>query len=185
MGIIFCITLVTITACGTKTDKIPTDEIPTDELQTDIIESTIDENFELKIYVDKNIYSTEESIQCYATVEYIGEEDSLTIYSSDPLVGFGLKDDKYFDGGYAVNDELITTEFKKGDVIRFDFMKSGGWDGDDPNADFYKEFYSVKELKLPAGSYEISATIDGSLNVNDMLGTTYKKTVSTKISVTD
>jgi len=190
LGAIFCITLFTITACGTKTDEIPTDEIPidetpADEIQTDIVVSSKDEIFELKLYVDKNTYSTEGIIQCYATVEYVGDKDSITIYSSDPLVGFGLKDDKYFDGGYAVNDVLISTTFKKGEIVRFDYMKSGGWSGDDTNADFYKKFFAEKELILPAGNYEISASIDGSFDSDDMLGTKYKQTVKTTIKVTD
>ena len=180
LGAIFCITLFTITACGTKTD-----EIPTDEILTDIIEGRKDENFELKIYLDKNIYSTEEIIQCYATVEYVGDEESITIYSSDPLVGFGLKDDKYFDGGYAVSDVLKSTTFKKGEIVRFDYMKTGGWSDDDSNADFYKEFFAEKELILPVGNYEVSASIDGSFDSDDMLGTKYKQAVKTAIKVTN
>ena len=146
--------------------------------------STKDEMFELKMYLDKDTYTNNEIVNCYATLEYIGEEDNIVVYSSDPLVGFSLKDDKYFDGGYTVNDILMATTFEKGKIVRFDYVKSGGWTEDDPNADFYEKFFSEKELILPAGTYEISASIACSLNENDILGSQYKNSVSSYITVT-
>lgn len=65
------------------------------EMDYDISGSMKDEIFDLRLYLDRDTYSTKESIHCYATLEYIGEEENITIYSSDPLVGFGLKDDQY------------------------------------------------------------------------------------------
>jgi hypothetical protein len=148
-----------------------------------IAASMKDEIFELKMYVDKDKYTHDEVISCYATFEYIGEEDSIAVYSSDPLVGFALKDDKYFDGGYFSNDVLLTTTIKKGEILRFNYVKSGGWTGEDPNTDFYQKFYSEKEFILPVGTYEISAVIACSLDINDMLGSEYKKSVAAYIKV--
>jgi hypothetical protein len=152
---------------------------------SEIAVSVKDEMFELKLYVDKDIYKEDEIINCYSTLEYIGKEEDITVYSSDPLVGFSLKDDKYFDGGYAVNDELITTTFKKGETVRYDYMKSGGWTADDPNADFYQEFFSERNLILPSGLYEISATINCSLDIDDILGSKYTNSVVANIKVTE
>lgn len=157
----------------------------TEEVSSNISVNMKDEVFELKMYVDKDKYTHDEVINCYVTLEYIGEEDSITVYNSDPLAGFALKDDKYFDGGYFSNDVLLTTTFKRGEIVRFDYVKSGGWAGEDPNADFYQEFYSEKELILPAGIYEISAAIAFSLDTNNMLGSKYNKSVSAYIKVID
>ena len=173
ISIIFFITLITFIGCGEKKKEI-----------TPITENMKDEIFDIKLYVDKYEYTEEEIINSYATLEYIGEEDSITIYSADPLVGFALKDDKYFDGLYMSNDILMTTTIKKGEILRFDFSKSGGWSAEDPHADFYEKFYSEKELILPAGTYEISATISCSFDHDDVLGTRYSKSVSTEITVT-
>jgi hypothetical protein len=150
---------------------------------SNIVASMTDELFDLKLYVDKDKYTDDEVINSYATLEYIGQEDSITVYSGDPLVGFALKDDKYFDGGYFTNDVLLTTTIKKGEVLRFDYVKSGGWTGEDPNASFYQKFYSDKALILPTGTYEISAAIACSLDRDDFLGSEYNKSVSANIKV--
>lgn len=142
-----------------------------------------DEIFELKMYIDKDKYTHDEIINCYATLEYIGEEDSIKVYSGDPLVGFALKDDKYFNEGYFTKDVLSTTKIKKGEIVRFDYVKSGAWADEDPNAGFYQKFYSEKDLTLPTGTYEISATIACSLDINNLLGSKYKKSVSAHIVV--
>jgi len=167
------VTLFTLTACEEKSDEKP----------SSIVAIMKDDTFELKMYNEKLTYTNDEVINCYATLEYIGEEDSITVYSSDPLVGFALKDDKYFDGGYSSNDELLTTIIKKGEILRFNYLKTGGWTNDDPNADFYEKFYSEKELVLPAGKYEISSTIECSLDSKDIMGSKYKTSVSTYITV--
>lgn len=178
ISLIFCITILTLTACGVKVNE------KEKEKSSNITVSIKDNIFELKMYIDKDMYIHDEIINCYATLEYIGEEDSIAVYSSDPLVGFSIKDDKYFDGEYAVNDVLITTTFKKGEIVRFDYVKSGGWAAEDPNAEFYKKFFSEKELILPIGKYEISTMIACSLDENDILGSQYKKFVSANITVT-
>lgn len=172
ISLIFCITLITFIACGEKKEE-----------STSITESMKDEIFQLKLYIDKHQYTKDEIINCYATLEYIGEEDSITIYHGDPLVGFALKDEKYFDGSYGQHTILLSTTIKKGEILRFDFSKSGGWSGDDPNADFYQEFFSEKELFLPEGTYEVSATIECSFDNDDVQGSKYSKSVSAEIAV--
>lgn len=59
------------------------------------------------------------------------------------------------------------------------------WDGEDPNAEFYEKYYSDPNLILPAGKYEISATLDCSLDMEDILGSSYTKTVSAFIEVVE
>lgn len=140
------------------------------------------EEFEITLYVEKDRFTADEAIGCYATLEYIGDDDSITVYSGDPLLGFGLKDDTYFDGGYTTNSVLMPTTISKGEVVRYEFTKSGGWSADDPLAEFYEVFYNEEALILPAGVYEISATTDYSLDENDMVGT--KRTLTAKATVT-
>lgn len=142
-----------------------------------------DGTFKLSIYTDKKEYKAGEMITCYAIVEYTGDGDGVVIYSANPLMGFALKDDKYFDGTYAVADVLISTEFEKGVPVTFEFSKSGGWSGEDENAAFYEQFYSEKELKLPAGEYEISAAIDGFFDKDDYQGSEYVLKASVNLRV--
>jgi hypothetical protein len=97
-------------------------------------------------------------------------------------VYFGINDDKYFDenlGGPLVSRTLIPTIFRQGEIIRYDYAKYGSWDGDNPNADFYEEFFLGKELILPRGTYEIYAKIQCEIES----GPQYEQIVSTIIKV--
>ena len=146
--------------------------------------SSVDDSvFKLSIHTDKNEYTAGESVSCYATLEYVGEADSITIYSGDPLVYFTIQGGK-FTGDYAISDVLMSTTFKKNEPVRFDFAKSGGYSADDADAAFWESWYAEPELVLPAGEYTISATVDGFFDENDYAGSKYTLTAAQTISVT-
>ena len=143
--------------------------------------SSSNEEFEITLYTDKGIYVQDEAIECYAELKYLGS-DAITVYSGNPLLGFGVKDEKYFDGGYVTNDSLEYTQFAPGETVRVAFSKSGGDTSDDPLGEVFKEYYADSEFVLPSGEYEISANIDYSLDVDDMLGS--RRTLSVSVTVT-
>lgn len=150
-----------------------------------IMVSSMDDLFEIKMYIDKNRYGPGEVIDCYATLEYVGENNSINVYSSSPLLNFTIKDDKLFKGDSIVSSILATTTFMKGELVKYDFTKSGGWTEDDPHPDFYEKFHSEKELILPPGTYELSAVLSCSLDEKDIVGSQYKSTVSASIKVAE
>lgn len=156
-----------------------------EDLEYKVELSAKDELFELKLYLDKDTYTKDESIHCYATLEYIGEENSIIAYSADPLVGFSLKDDKYFDGLIMYHTILMPTTLNKSEVIQYDYVKSGGWAEDEPNAEFYREFYAAKELKLPAGTYDVTVAINCFFDREDELNSKYNSKVTANITVTE
>lgn len=121
-----------------------------------------------------------EAVICYTLVTYVGDEP-ITIYHSSPLVTFGIEDNEYFTGEYCRNDVLCMTSFEPNEEKRFDFEKNGSWSEDDPNASFYKEFYSQSELILPEGEYEISANIEFSTDEDDILGSKESMTASVEV----
>ncbi len=139
--------------------------------------------FEIRIETDKAAYTADEAIACHATVKYVGGAESITIYSSDPLVGFGVTGGR-FDGTYAVNDVLKSTTFKKGEPVRFDFIKTGGFAAEDDDAAFWERWFDEPAFLLPAGQYEISATIDGFFDPDDYAGTAYTLSASAAVTVT-
>jgi hypothetical protein len=144
---------------------------------------TNDGVFEIRIETDKTEYAQDEAVDCHATVKYVGGADSITIYSADPLVGFGVKGGR-FDGSYVVSDVLKSTTFKKGEEVRFDYVKTGGFALEDADAAFWESWFAEPSLKLPAGKYDISATISGFFDPDDYAGTAYTLSVSTAVNVT-
>ena len=169
--IIASVIILSAILCGCseiKTENNPVSSVASNDL------------FILTISAGSSQYSSDSVIICSADLKYTGSEP-ITIYHSQPLLAFGIKDDKYFDNGYIRLDELISTTFNPGDEITYEFKKSGGWSQDEPNAAFYGEFYAQKELILPKGEYQLSANLEYSLDQNNMTAT--KQQLSSAVSI--
>jgi hypothetical protein len=52
------------------------------------------------------------------------------------------------------------------------YVKNGGWDGDDPNAAFYRAFFADPLLRLPRGTWRVIATTE--FFVGDCPGPSHK-----------
>ncbi len=126
-------------------------------LLEDYVFTASDENFLVKTYIKKLKFKEAEEISLYSTIEYIGEKDSIDIWSGEPYFHHMIyKDGEVFSGGFTQNI-LQKTELKKGEIYTIPFSKSGVFSEDDPDADFWRDFYSEKTLKLPKGEYTFSA----------------------------
>ena len=116
--------------------------------------------FELRLYTDKESYTTREEIRIWATLEYKGEADTVTIWHGRPYITFSISDGKDFQTGGMVSTILNSTTLERGVVYQFDYVKSGAYGEDDPDADFWREFYQTETLKLPAGTYTVTVNGD-------------------------
>ncbi len=123
-----------------------------------------DENFLVKTYIDKLDFEEGEEIKLYSTLEYIGEKDSIEIWSGEPYFHHMIYRDQEVLSGGATLDILQKTEFKKGKIYTLDFSKSGGYSEDDPDADFWKDFFNEEALRLPKGTYTLMGTTNFALD---------------------
>ena len=112
--------------------------------------------FEMKLFSDKKVYKTTEEIKIWATLEYIGTGDTVRIWHGLPYMLFSITDGKDFDSGGVVQTILTATVLNKGELYRFDYKKSGGWNAKDPINDFWVEWYKEEKLFLPPGKYTVS-----------------------------
>ena len=122
--------------------------------------------FEMAIFSDKKIYKTTDAIKIWAMLEYVGKNDTVTIWHGDPYIVFSITDGKDFNSDGFVATVLTSTDLIRGELYRFDYQKSGGWDANDPNAGFWENFYKESDLSLPAGEYTVTALGDFSLTEN-------------------
>jgi hypothetical protein len=122
--------------------------------------------FEMNLFSDQEVYKSTDKIQIWATLEYMGDGDTVKIWHGNPYVVFSITDGKDFSSGYIVQDILASTILDRGELYSFDYQKSGGWGADDPSAAFWENFYSEKDLMLPAGEYTVTASGAFSLNGN-------------------
>ena len=118
-------------------------------------------DFKVTLNSDKNTYSTTDIINIWGTLEYIGDNESITIWSGCPFMHFSIAggfDEYDFDSVLSAfqADVLVSSTLEKGKVYHFDYVKSGGWDGNSPEAAFWTTFFNEENLILPKGEYTIS-----------------------------
>ncbi len=177
--------VLALTACGvqkenpaeTKTPETKQDEPIKQEPQLErdpmVQENSFAEKneFELRLFTDKLTYTTDEEIPLWATLEYVGEQDKITIWHGDPYITFSIKDYMTDGDAFRVDGLVLTiltsTELERGKVYEFEYLKSGGFSVDDTYADFWREFYQSKELKLPPGIYTV--TVNGAFHITEQM----------------
>lgn len=114
-------------------------------------------DFTLEISSPRDTWSAGEPIEVPATLTYVGH-GSTTIYGPEPdPLSFGVRE----IGGTREMSASLTYEGGLVEVgpepLVVEYRKSGGWSpGDDPNEDFYEEFFADPEFRLPSGTWEVS-----------------------------
>ncbi len=111
--------------------------------------------FELNLYTDKQTYKTTDKIKIWATLKYIGNDNHIKIWHSNPYISFTITDGKKFETGGIFDDVLTSTILVKDKLYKYDYVKTGGYSEDDTNVDYWKKFYQEKDLYLPEGEYII------------------------------
>lgn len=140
-----------------------------------------DENFQVKTYINKLEFEENEEIKVYSTIEYIGENDDISIWSGDPYFHHLIHNGQEYINEGVVLDILKETVLKKGEIYTIPFAKSGGFDQNDPDAEFWEQYFSEKELKLPGGDYSFMPVTDFSLGMDQKEKVTLKTEFKVKV----
>jgi hypothetical protein len=117
------------------------------------------DGFELILRADKQAYAVDEPMTVGATLVYRGPRDSIDGFGSGsgPIM-FTLEQlDGPIDTGGAMNSDCARHTFVRDEVVSRPFQKSGGFSDDDPLAGFWRAFYADPQLRLPAGTWRITA----------------------------
>jgi len=154
---------------GCKDASYPGNDAPSEHAGADSSErveavSTAND-FVLTLHADKDTYSTDEAIHIGATLEYVGQKEKITIWHGLPYIVFSITDGADFNVNGIIQTVLTSSVLYKGEQYHFDYVKSGGYDPDAPDGAFWESFFQEKELRLPAGTYTISA--DGAFYLSD------------------
>ena len=146
------------TKCKTPTERV-----------AEIQNTTTKDDFELKIFADKKVYKTTDKIDIWSTFKYSGEKEKIEIWHASSYITYSITDGKDFNVEGVVNDILLSTRIEKDKLYHHDYYKSGGWEADGPDADFWEKFFNEKDLFLPAGEYTITvkATFDTSSDLHN------------------
>jgi hypothetical protein len=113
----------------------------------------------LTLTSERTEYTAGEPIEIQAELFYDGTEPTLTLSGVTTLVnGFGIEQ---LDGPLAMgpgwDEPCVRHEIRAFEPISFPYVKSAGWSQDDPDADFLEEWVRDPELRLPAGTWLVTA----------------------------
>jgi len=118
------------------------------------------DDFVMTLNSDRYTYSATDIIIIWGTLEYVGDNDTIEIWHGCPFMLFRTEGGKEIDFGSVMGtftaSVLVSSVLEKGRVYHFDHQKSGGWGADDPNAEYWANFFSTKDLFLPEGEYTIT-----------------------------
>ena len=119
-----------------------------------------DASFRLTLEADQDRYRAGQEIGVVATLTYLGPADAIVARgSSNPgLIGFAVEsEDAPIRISPAFTTDCGTHEMTRGDAVEYPLEKSGGYSPDEPLAPFYEAYFDSTELRLPAGTWTISA----------------------------
>ncbi|GGI10079.1 hypothetical protein [Gottfriedia solisilvae] len=119
-------------------------------------------DFIYRIVSEKQEYANNEKVKIYAELEYVGNEEQVTIYHAASPFYFNLKEKtRNYDIVYGMNQPLVKTTIVKGKPLREEyFIGNGSYSGDDPKeyVDFMKKIMDTK--RLPYGYYILNGNAD-------------------------
>jgi hypothetical protein len=141
-----------------------------------------DDQFEMKLNINKTKFKVGEPIVYSASLTYIGDSKSITIWGPRTYVVFSVTDGKKIEMTGINTAELTATKLMQGETQEYPFLKSGAYSPNDPDAAFWKKFYAEKDLLLPAGTYLISVRCEFSLT-EKVVDSHYNGEVHTTITV--
>ena len=125
----------------------------------DVVE---DAAFRLEFEVERARYTAGEPIDAHATLTYLGDAPAIEARGSGSgLVAFSVKQvDGDVEVGPAMTDDCAQYRLVADEPVLIPFEKSGGFSPDDPNADFFETFFADPVLRLPPGTWELTAAAD-------------------------
>ncbi len=124
------------------------------------VAESFDDNFIIILYCEKDSLSDIEEVNIWGTIQYIGSEDSIDIYSGEPYAGFDVESEGVKFISFMRLTLLKTTTLKKGEVYEFPLQKSGGFSEDAEDADFWRDFYTEEKMLFPIGEYQVTFYTD-------------------------
>jgi hypothetical protein len=121
-----------------------------------------DDLFRVTLRASRAAYALNEPIDVRALIEYLGPEASIRVGhgGAGPVV-FALEQlDGPFDPGGAGDDMCTSSTLHRPAGRVVSYVKSGGWDGDDPQEAAYRQFFDDPLVRLGPGTYRFTAYVD-------------------------
>ncbi|GLX69021.1 hypothetical protein [Paenibacillus glycanilyticus] len=129
-------------------------------------------DFVYRLVSDKKAYESDEKVNLYAELEYVGDQDEIQIaHSASPFYFPMIEETRGYEIGYMMNEPFIVTTLKKGVPLKEFYRGGGGYDEtQDPKeyVDFMKAFTEAsRKGTMPSGEYVVSGMADFMIYTGD------------------
>ncbi|MGI2293220.1 hypothetical protein [Paenibacillus sp. GXUN7292] len=116
------------------------------------------DDFVYRLIADKEAYVEGDTVTIYAELEYVGEKEQIDIYHAASPFYFPLVEKtRNYSIPYAMNEPLIQTTLIKGEPLREEYKRSGGYSSsDDPK--FIEFMMDFVDKGFAAGLYEMDGS---------------------------
>ncbi|MBM7660964.1 hypothetical protein JOC85_001736 [Bacillus mesophilus] len=151
----FILIIMLLIGCTGQITKVNPDQFIQEQTRDEVIV----DDFIYRLVTEKSTYQNEEIVM-YAELEYIGEQDNITIYhAASPFHFPMIEKTREYTIEYGMNEPLISTTLKRGEALREKYRASGGFDLEDTKE--YREFMkAIMNKKFPVGYYLVNGYAD-------------------------
>lgn len=129
---------------------------------TPVTDQFDDGTYRLALAAGQDRYRAGQLIDVTATVTYLGPAETLLVRGPESgLVAFSLdNDDHSFQVSGGFTSACSRYEFSRDVPVAFPFSKLSALASADPAIPFYADYMASDELRLPAGTWTITANAD-------------------------
>ncbi|QVY61307.1 hypothetical protein [Cytobacillus gottheilii] len=165
----FMLAVLLLSGCGTtdntnsKSDGYDVEKSHSklDEYEVVNTESEVqDGDFIYRLVTEKSEYTTDESVNIYAELEYVGDQKEVMIYHAMSPFYFPMVEKvRNYEIEYAMAEPLVGTTLKKGEPLRHDYTRAGGYSTDKQD-DYTKFMKSFVEDGFLEGYYILNGSAE-------------------------
>ncbi len=117
--------------------------------------------YRLSFTLPSTTFSTDDAIDGTAVFETLMDGTQEVGSSGGGLFSFGFAEVGGTRAiGPAMTSDCVRRVLQSGVPLSSGIVKSGGWGAQDPDADFYRGFFTDPIVRLPAGTWDITAYVD-------------------------
>lgn len=156
--------LLTILFIGCSNTDDSTTKGESESLEATKVLNTKDEvnegDFVYRLVTEKGEYHKNESVKIYAELEYIGNNEEVIIFhAASPFYFYIVEKIRNYEIGYFMDQPLVSTILKKGQPLRYEYSRSGGYSPTDEE-NYVKFMRSFLEDGFPTGYYVVNGFVD-------------------------
>ncbi|MGG1661314.1 hypothetical protein [Brevibacillus sp. NRS-1366] len=178
-----CALLVALlTGCSSQSDTDDSKETLNSDKEYQVIVEETKSDFVYRLATQASEYSKGKPVKIYAELEYIGDDDSITIsHAASPFWFPIIEKTRNFNIDYVMNQPLKKTTLIRGKPIQEEYKGSGAYSDQDPPeyVDFIKNIMLKKEF--PIGDYVVNGFV--SFDVEPKANNDTEESVSIKAQV--